>query len=167
LRFAPPPPSWGVVHVIVAASDAATRAELRARTLGAGLPCDEEAESPALLADQLALHESSEDTLVVVAEREGVDLARLALGRGVPVLTWPARGVNAGLTVATSRRLTLREREILELVAAGSSNKSIARSLRISPNTVKFHMTTLFARLGVTTRAEAIAAAARNGQLSL
>jgi DNA-binding CsgD family transcriptional regulator len=169
LRFAPPPPSWGVVHVIVAASDAATRAELRAKALGAGLPCDEEAASPAFLEDQLALHESPEETLVIVAEHEGVGLARLALGRGVPVLTWPARGADAGLTVArlASRRLTLREREILELVAMGSSNKSIARSLRISPNTVKFHMTTLFAKLGVTTRAEAIAAAARNGQLSL
>ncbi len=149
------------MHVIVAASDAATRAELRAKTLGARLPCDEEVASPALLADRLALHESPDEILVIVAEHDGVGLARLALGRGVPVLTWPARGA------VGTRRLTPREREILALVAAGSSNKSIARSLRISPNTVKFHMTTLFEKLGVTTRAEAIAAAARSGELSL
>lgn len=159
------------MHVIVAASDAGTRAELQAKALGAGLPCDEEAASPALLEERLVLHESREDMLVIVAEHDGVGLARLALGRGVPVLTWPVRGENGGFTAPPegvgSRRLTLREREILGLVAAGSSNKSIARSLRISPNTVKFHMTTLFAKLGVTTRAEAIAAAARKGELSL
>jgi DNA-binding CsgD family transcriptional regulator len=178
------------VHVIVAAVDAATRAELRAKALGAGLPCDEEAASPALLEDRLALHESMEEILVIVAEHEGAGLARLALGRGVPVLTWPARGADTGFTHSSlrrrvlprdevdsrsrrgppevgTRRLTPREREILALVAAGTSNKSIARSLRISPNTVKFHMTTVFAKLGVTTRAEAIAAAARSGELSL
>ncbi len=68
---------------------------------------------------------------------------------------------------AEKKRLTTRERQILTLIAAGVSNKGIARELGVSPNTVKFHLSTLFSKLGVTKRAEAIAAAARRGELSL
>jgi DNA-binding CsgD family transcriptional regulator len=63
--------------------------------------------------------------------------------------------------------LTEREREVLEWVAAGVSNKGIARRLGLSPNTVKFHIAALLAKLGASTRAEAVAAAARRGELSL
>ena len=65
------------------------------------------------------------------------------------------------------RPLTAREREILELVAAGTSNKQIARALRVSPNTVKFHLASLFDKLGATTRAEAVAVGIRRGELVL
>ncbi len=164
--------------MIVAAADAGIRAELRAKALGAGLRCDGEISSPAFLAERLALQGRAEDTLVIVAETDDAGLGRLALARGVPVLTWPDRGTATARqsdavrerplpSEPRGRRLTPREREVLALVAAGISNKSIARSLKISPNTVKFHMTTLFAKLGVATRAEAIAAAARSGELSL
>jgi DNA-binding CsgD family transcriptional regulator len=166
------------VHVIVAANDSEAREVLRAEALRAGLPCDEEVGSAALLERSLELRDPADPTLVIVAQHEGGGLARLALGRGVPVLLWPL-GLDGtervqGATIEPdtlphprSRRLSAREREILALVAAGTSNKGIARSLRISPNTVKFHMTTLFGKLGVATRAEAIAAAARSGELSL
>jgi DNA-binding NarL/FixJ family response regulator len=66
-----------------------------------------------------------------------------------------------------ARPLSLRERQILELVAAGTSNKRIARELRVSPNTVKFHLASLFDKLGATTRAEAVAVAIRRGELVL
>lgn len=66
-----------------------------------------------------------------------------------------------------SARLTEREREVLESVAAGVSNKGIARRLGLSPNTVKYHITALLTKLGASTRAEAVAAAARRGELSL
>ena len=66
-----------------------------------------------------------------------------------------------------ARPLTSRERQILELVAAGTSNKRIARELRVSPNTVKFHLASLFDKLGATTRAEAVAVAVRRGELVL
>jgi two-component system, NarL family, nitrate/nitrite response regulator NarL len=65
------------------------------------------------------------------------------------------------------RALTQREREILALVAAGASNKTIARRLGVSPNTVKFHIVAVFNKLEATTRAEAVAKAARLGELSL
>jgi DNA-binding NarL/FixJ family response regulator len=196
LRFVAAPPSLAVVHVIVAAIDPEAREVLRARVLRAGLPCDEDLHSSAMLERSLELRDPANPTIVVVAQDEEETLAHLALGRGVPVLVWPSRGMPnrtgpaaiglrriepdlVGRDVARpiplkpssytgpSRRLTAREVEILALVAAGTSNKGIARSLRISPNTVKFHMTTLFGKLGVTTRAEAIAAAARSGELAL
>jgi DNA-binding CsgD family transcriptional regulator len=55
--------------------------------------------------------------------------------------------------------LTPREVEVLERVSAGSSNKVIARELGISLHTVKFHIESLFRKLGVRTRAEAVARA--------
>lgn len=61
--------------------------------------------------------------------------------------------------------LTKRQREILRWTALGLSNKEIARELGISERTVKEHMSLLFARLGASTRAEAIACAAARGLL--
>lgn len=171
--------------MIVAASDEGTRAILRERLLAAGLACDEEVASPSMLQASLEGSEAAETTLVVLAAEDDSGLATLALAHGVPVLAWPAwgpgllgaRGPGARLPwVRPAQRdvrpraggqLTAREREVLALVAAGTSNKGIARTLRISPNTVKYHLTALFAKLGVATRAEAIAAAARAGELSL
>jgi DNA-binding NarL/FixJ family response regulator len=63
--------------------------------------------------------------------------------------------------------LTARERQALALVAAGTSNKGIARVLGVSVNTVKFHLAAAFAKLDVTTRAEAVTEAMRRGELSL
>jgi DNA-binding NarL/FixJ family response regulator len=64
-------------------------------------------------------------------------------------------------------RLSAREREVLALVAAGISNKGIARELRVSPNTVKFHIAAILDKLDAGTRAEAVVAALRRGELSL
>ena len=64
-------------------------------------------------------------------------------------------------------RLTSREREVLALVASGISNKGIARQLQVSPNTVKFHIAAILDKLDAATRAEAVVAALRIGELSL
>jgi DNA-binding NarL/FixJ family response regulator len=66
-----------------------------------------------------------------------------------------------------SARLTAREREVLGLVAAGTSNKGIARELQVSPNTVKFHIAAILEKLDAATRAEAVVAALRRGELTL
>ncbi len=55
-----------------------------------------------------------------------------------------------------SLSLTRRECEILDLLASGQSNKELARTLGISPNTVKTHLASLFAKLGVDRRVKAI-----------
>jgi DNA-binding NarL/FixJ family response regulator len=51
--------------------------------------------------------------------------------------------------------LSDREREVVQLVARGLSNKLIARELGISEKTVKAHLTTIFQRIGVTDRVQA------------
>jgi two-component system, NarL family, nitrate/nitrite response regulator NarL len=66
-----------------------------------------------------------------------------------------------------SGRLTSREREVLALVAAGISNKGIARELQVSPNTVKFHIAAILDKLDAASRAEAVVAALRRGDLTL
>lgn len=62
-------------------------------------------------------------------------------------------------TVSSTARkcLTLspRHRQILRMIAEGSSNEEIAHTLSLSPNTVKFHVRALYSRLGVRNRVEA------------
>ena len=62
---------------------------------------------------------------------------------------------------------TAREREVLGLLGQGFSNKMIARELHISEHTVKFHISSLYAKLGVSNRAEAVSRGARHGLISL
>jgi DNA-binding NarL/FixJ family response regulator len=66
-----------------------------------------------------------------------------------------------------SEALTTREREVLELLGRGLSNRLIARELYISEHTVKFHISSLYAKLGVNNRAEAVSQGARRGLISL
>jgi len=63
--------------------------------------------------------------------------------------------------------LTPREAEVLALIAAGASNKLIARNLAISIHTAKFHVASILSKLDATGRADAIAQAARLGLLML
>jgi DNA-binding CsgD family transcriptional regulator len=63
--------------------------------------------------------------------------------------------------------LTPRETEILTLIGQGMSNKAVARHLGISVHTVKFHLEALFARLGATNRAEAVAKGLMGGVIEL
>jgi DNA-binding NarL/FixJ family response regulator len=63
--------------------------------------------------------------------------------------------------------LTNREQEILTLLADGLGNKQIAARLGISTNTVKTHLELLFEKLGVSSRAEAVANGVKRGLLHL
>src|SRR5206468_4152550 len=63
--------------------------------------------------------------------------------------------------------LTSREREILELMADGANNRIIAARLAISRHTVKFHVASILAKLGATSRTEAVALALRGGLLAV
>jgi DNA-binding NarL/FixJ family response regulator len=66
-----------------------------------------------------------------------------------------------------SQPLTGRETEVLQLTAQGLANKQIAAQLGISEHTVKFHLSALYAKLGVTSRTEAVRAGARRGLVTL
>jgi NarL family two-component system response regulator YdfI len=65
----------------------------------------------------------------------------------------------------TGEVLSDREQEVLTLIAEGAANKEIALCLSISERTVKAHVTSIFDKLGVNSRAEAVAVALRSGQL--
>ena len=59
--------------------------------------------------------------------------------------------------------LTPREREVLEMLAEGLSNKEIAWRIKISEHTVKFHIASIFGKLGASTRTEAVMQGIRRG----
>jgi len=65
--------------------------------------------------------------------------------------------------LAINARLTNREREVLCLVASGHSDHKIAESLTISPRTVNRHMSNIFLKLDVSSRAAAAVHAVRRG----
>jgi DNA-binding NarL/FixJ family response regulator len=93
-------------------------------------------------------------------------LAAVAAGlRVLPAL--PPRPHAPMLTGPEGRPLSERERQVLEQIASGLPNKEIARRLSVSPNTVKQHVTAIFEKLAVRTRAEAYREAVRRGELTL
>jgi DNA-binding NarL/FixJ family response regulator len=67
----------------------------------------------------------------------------------------------------SSEALTGRELEVLSLLARGKSNKEIGSKLFISETTVKSHLRSIFAKLNVLSRTEALAAASRRGLVQL
>jgi DNA-binding NarL/FixJ family response regulator len=63
--------------------------------------------------------------------------------------------------------LTPREREVLELVADGLPNRAIAVRLAVSEETIKFHLASIFGKLGATNRTDAVRRALRRGLVPL
>jgi DNA-binding CsgD family transcriptional regulator len=61
--------------------------------------------------------------------------------------------------------ITTRERDVLCMISEGHSNKHIARTLKISPETVKSHVKRIFSKLSVSTRTEAVTRALSRGVL--
>lgn len=68
---------------------------------------------------------------------------------------------------AESEGLTEREREVLQQVAGGATNREIATTLYISENTVNFHMKNILGKLHLKNRAQAVAYAIRSGLVNL
>ena len=66
-----------------------------------------------------------------------------------------------------SDKLTDRESVVLDRVAAGKRNKEIAKELFISERTVKFHVSSVFAKLGATNRTEAVRIAVTKNLISM
>jgi DNA-binding NarL/FixJ family response regulator len=104
------------------------------------------------------------------ASPEELGAAVAAVAQGLVVL--PRAVADGALAEAPaaeelSEPPTAREGEVLGLLARGLSNKQIARELGISEHTVKFHISSLYAKLGVGNRAEAVSRGARHGLISL
>jgi len=102
---------------------------------------------------------------------EELSAAVFAVVRGLVVLprglTGPLLQGTAAVAEELAESLTVREREVLELLGRGLSNKMIARDLKISEHTVKFHVSSAYAKLGASNRAEAVSLGARLGLISL
>jgi DNA-binding NarL/FixJ family response regulator len=107
--------------------------------------------------------------------------ARSYIIKGMPhdALVGALRRVNAGgrflpppVTRALSSRipnsnLSAREREVLELIVRGKSNKEIATDLGITESTVKCHVSVILTRLNVNDRTQAVVSALRRGLVHL
>jgi len=105
------------------------------------------------------------------ASAEAIGAAVEAAASGLVVLPADALAEvphgSAARSAAPPETLSAREAQILALLAEGLVNKQIAARLGISRHTVKTHLAALFHKLGVSTRAEAVAAGARAGVILL
>jgi DNA-binding CsgD family transcriptional regulator len=90
-----------------------------------------------------------------------IDAALRAVAHGLIVRSPAARtpGFTAVQEAEARTLLTPREAQILDAIADGLTNKAIARRLGISLHTVKFHVESVFRKLGANTRTEAVAKA--------
>jgi DNA-binding NarL/FixJ family response regulator len=79
----------------------------------------------------------------------------------------PAPATDSRETTELVEPLTPREREVLQMLAAGWGNKEIAARLAISEHTVKFHVTSILGKLGAETRTEAVSVGIRRGLVLL
>jgi DNA-binding NarL/FixJ family response regulator len=79
----------------------------------------------------------------------------------------PARPVSRTVLDELAESLTAREREVLQMLAAGLSNKEIAARLNISDHTAKFHVASILGKLGAASRTEAVSLAIRRGLVLL
>jgi two-component system, NarL family, response regulator YdfI len=144
-----------------------------------GLSPDAAARAPALV----VMGEALPRGWALRAARGGVR-AVLPRGAGIDAISAAIEAAAAGLIVlppdaldgtpqgtaaraAPPEALTAREAQVLALLAEGLVNKQIAARLGISRHTVKTHLGALFHKLGVTTRAEAVAVGARAGVILL
>ncbi len=98
------------------------------------------------------------------------DAALLALGSG-DVVHRSDRGNGRGGREPdggwVEQALTRREIEVLQLLAEGLPNKSIAQRLSVSDQTVKFHVSSICGKLGASNRTEAVHLALRRGLINL
>lgn len=78
----------------------------------------------------------------------------------------PGREILAQGEESLVEPLTGREMEVLQLLAQGLANKQIAASLHLSENTIKFHISSIYAKLGAGNRAEAVRLGTRRGYIT-
>ena len=162
------------LSVAVQARDPVRAADLAARVALAGHTVVEPAVVEAGRAD-LVLADGDSPV------RPGLAVLRMGPGGVVPADLTPGqldaalRAVAVGLRVSLPEGgeaearplLTPRELEILACLGEGLSNKAVARRLGISAHTVKFHLEAVFAKLGASSRADAVARGLRGGLILL
>lgn len=103
----------------------------------------------------------------IQAAMRAVSEGLVVLGRAaaLPALAAAPRVPTIG--EASGETLTAREREVLQLLADGLPNKVVANRLSVSLHTVKFHVASILAKLGASSRTEAVTIGARRGLVTL
>ena len=153
----------GTVHILDTIASISPDAPRAAVLLGA---VDARLQDAAHVRDWRA-QERYEATLVRLREALGADALQAAMGEGSRLSVGEAvalaqRGRGPRRRPSTGwKSLTPTEVQVVELVAEGLSNPAIAERLFISRKTVTTHLTHVFAKLGVSSRAELAAAAVR------
>lgn len=154
--------------VAVVAADPVRAADLAARAALAGHVVVEAAEARVVLAD--AGTPAGPEPFVLRIGPGAAVPADLSPQQLDAALRATAFGLRVTLPPATDEKppsLTPREAEILACLGEGLSNKAAARRLGISAHTVKFHLEAVFAKLGATSRTDAVARGLRSGLLEL
>jgi DNA-binding NarL/FixJ family response regulator len=141
------PKPANVLGVAIVAHDAERRAALAAVVANAGHAVVEEGAADVVLLDGAASPSQIEAALHAAATGSSARVVAPARARGFEELAERVANV----------LLTPRELDVLSAIGAGLGNKAIARELGISLHTVKFHIESLFRKLGARTRAEAVA----------
>lgn len=136
-----------LLRVAIVAPDDVRRDEIAAIVAHAGHAVVDESSADIVLLDGATTAEQIEAALHAAAGGAPARAVTEVRSRGFEELADRTAGV----------LLTPRELDVLAAIGAGQSNKAIARQLGISLHTVKFHIESLFRKLGARTRAEAVA----------
>ena len=110
--------------------------------------------------------DTTEDELAAAIHAVGQGLWVGAPGLVEGLLRFQRAGESSG-EESLIEPLTAREKEVLQLMAQGLANKQIALALAISEHTVKFHLSSLYAKLGISSRTEAVRRGIELGLISL
>ena len=165
------------VHVNAAAEQASgfSNAQMRGRELASALPAESHEAVEAVFRRAIENGEPTDfETIFVDAsgETRGARVQQLPLRDGdqiigVLTLAFGVRAASPGSTgLQAPPHLTERQREVLELIAAGHSTAEIAQELSLSTETVRNHLRNLFHALHAHSRIEAITVAQGLGLLS-
>lgn len=104
-----------------------------------------------------------------LTKSSSADEVRTAIKAAIEGSSWVSMEIAhrlMSLSTHASDALTEREREVLEVLAAGNRISEIATTLFVSEKTVKNHLTSVYAKLGAETAAQAVAIAYRSGLVS-
>lgn len=110
---------------------------------------------------------STESEITAAVEAVAFGLMVLHPDAMESVLAFKSSNEREKIVATPVQTLTPREIEVLEMLGAGVGNKAIAKRLQISEHTVKFHVSSIFQKLGVSTRTEAVAVGVRLGLIML
>jgi DNA-binding NarL/FixJ family response regulator len=107
-------------------------------------------------------HDCSENEIRAAIEAAAAGLAVIS-PEILEILLPTAGDLGESEEFSTGEPLSTRESEVLSLLAEGAANKEIASRLQISEHTVKFHVSSILAKLGAATRTEAVSRGYKEG----